>query len=177
MKIFVLDGCKQDYDNVKVNLNAELAMRGHQVEWFKVKDKEIQYCVGCWTCWTKTPGKCIHNDDTTPLLEGVINSDFFIHLTENSLGFNTSLSKKAHDKLVALLHPHIELVNGECHHVMRYEKVPNMGLIYIDTSNNPSDYSLVKEVTERQALNLRNKLKFSEHITNVEEVRFENLML
>ena len=25
----------------------------------------MKYCFGCYSCWTKTPGVCIHKDDMT----------------------------------------------------------------------------------------------------------------
>ena len=38
---------------------------GAEVGVFNLKDKKIRPCAGCFTCWTKTPGVCIHQDDMT----------------------------------------------------------------------------------------------------------------
>jgi len=38
---------------------------GADVEVVALRNKKIKYCVGCFTCWTKTPGVCIHQDDMT----------------------------------------------------------------------------------------------------------------
>jgi multimeric flavodoxin WrbA/putative sterol carrier protein len=38
---------------------------GAEVEVVPLRRKKIRYCSGCFTCWTKTPGKCIHQDDMT----------------------------------------------------------------------------------------------------------------
>jgi multimeric flavodoxin WrbA len=31
-------------------------------------DKDIGYCSGCYSCWTKTPGVCIHKDDMRAII-------------------------------------------------------------------------------------------------------------
>jgi multimeric flavodoxin WrbA len=36
---------------------------GAEVEVIPLRKKKINYCAGCLTCWTKTPGICIHQDD------------------------------------------------------------------------------------------------------------------
>jgi multimeric flavodoxin WrbA/putative sterol carrier protein len=36
---------------------------GAQVDVVNLHKKKINYCVGCFTCWTKTPGKCAQKDD------------------------------------------------------------------------------------------------------------------
>ena len=38
---------------------------GAEVEVVALRKKTIKNCIGCFTCWTKTPGICIHQDDMT----------------------------------------------------------------------------------------------------------------
>ena len=43
-----------------------------------VKDKEIKTCSGCFSCWNKTPGKCVVNDDMEEILEKILWADTVI---------------------------------------------------------------------------------------------------
>ena len=36
-----------------------------EVETVNLREKTIRYCAGCFACWTKTPGVCLHKDDMT----------------------------------------------------------------------------------------------------------------
>lgn len=38
---------------------------GAEVDVVNLREKKIEVCVGCLTCWTKTPGQCVHQDDMT----------------------------------------------------------------------------------------------------------------
>ena len=38
---------------------------GAEVDTVNLREKKIKNCIGCFTCWTKTPGQCIHKDDMT----------------------------------------------------------------------------------------------------------------
>ena len=46
-----------------------------------LKDKDIKHCSGCFTCWTKTPGKCIHKDDMEELLHKISQADVIVYAT------------------------------------------------------------------------------------------------
>ncbi len=36
---------------------------GAEVEMVRLRKKTVKNCIGCFTCWTKTPGICVHKDD------------------------------------------------------------------------------------------------------------------
>jgi len=40
-----------------------MADAGAEVEVVNLREKKINDCIGCFTCWTKTPGACVHRDD------------------------------------------------------------------------------------------------------------------
>ena len=55
---------------------------GAEVEVVHLREKNIKYCIGCYTCMTKTPGKCIHKDDmTNELFPKWLESDLVIYAT------------------------------------------------------------------------------------------------
>ena len=52
------------------------------VEVVCLREKTIKNCIGCFTCLTKTPGKCIHKDDMTKeLLHKWLESDIVVYAT------------------------------------------------------------------------------------------------
>jgi multimeric flavodoxin WrbA len=64
------------------NLVKGMQEAGAEVEVVNLREKKIKYCIGCFTCWTKTPGKCIHKDDMTKeLFPKWLNSDMAVYAT------------------------------------------------------------------------------------------------
>jgi hypothetical protein len=45
------------------HLVAGMRDAGAEVEVVELRKKKINYCRGCYTCWSKTPGICVHKDD------------------------------------------------------------------------------------------------------------------
>ena len=55
---------------------------GAEVEVVDLRKKNISNCIGCFTCWTKTPGVCLHNDDmTNELFPKFLESDLAVFAT------------------------------------------------------------------------------------------------
>ncbi len=70
MKILSINSSPRDGGQSKTELMLNHLVEGMQeagadVEVVNLREKKIKYCIGCFTCWTKTPGKCIHKDDMT----------------------------------------------------------------------------------------------------------------
>jgi len=176
MKIFILDGTDNRSDsNMSAylkSLKAKLESLGHVVVWMRLKDMDIKYCTGCWSCWVKTAGECVFKDDSHEVCRQSINSDLVIMASPVVMGFPTALLKKAQDKMIPLVHPYMEIDQGEIHHIKRYERYPYIALILEklkDTDN--KDIALIDKMYQRFALNMKSKLVFTKLISNgLEEV-------
>ncbi len=169
MRVAIIDGtCKKASHRIG-NLTTEyIKGLGHRVDYLKISEMKIAYCIGCWSCWVKTPGRCIHEDGTQLLLRSIINSNLVIHLTERSLGTITSLSKKTLDKSIPLVHPYIKVFQGECHHLHRYDHYPQHALIFIDREKSKKHLSLAVRYLDRATTNLKGGIGFSDVFTGEE---------
>jgi len=55
---------------------------GAEVDMVHLRQKKIRHCIGCFTCMTKTPGKCVHKDDmTNELFPKWLESDLVVYAT------------------------------------------------------------------------------------------------
>ena len=101
-------------------------------------------------------------DESHSVCREYINSDFVIFVSPVIRGFTSALLKKTQDKLIPLLHPYIELVQGECHHKKRYDRYPGIGIILEkDPDTDDEDIAITTDMFHRFALNLKTELAFS----------------
>ena len=52
---------------------------GHNAEIVSLRDKNINYCKGCYVC--RKRGKCVQDDDMLPLLEKIKEADVLVLAT------------------------------------------------------------------------------------------------
>jgi len=96
-----------------------------------LSEKNIKYCDGCYSCWFKTPGKCIIEDDMAGLLSFVSEADFII--LGSPLYFNniSGTLKVFIDRLTALGgDPHKKISDKEDIHTVKLIFVSNCGFPY-----------------------------------------------
>lgn len=95
--------------NTQVVLNPFLVgmrQEGAQVDIVLLGKKKVKQCIGCFTCYAVTPGKCIHRDDMRALEERISTADVMVLATPVYLDGMTSLAKSFIDRLVVFLEPH-----------------------------------------------------------------------
>lgn len=157
------------------DLASSLKLKGIKTSNIQLKDSRIISCTGCWGCWVKTPGECLFEDDSRYILDRVINSDWVIFLSPIIMGFTSALLKKMQDKFIPLVHPYIELVNNECHHEKRYQKYPQLGLVYArEKETDDEDLMIIHDIYKRFAINFKSEFKIFQSIEEpIEKITHE----
>ena len=93
-------------------------------------EQDIGQCLGCFSCWGKTPGKCIQNDDMACLMGLFIDSDYVGMATPVYGMFLSALLKKFTERLLPLNTPHIHRnEDGSFHHEGRVKRFPRQFMI------------------------------------------------
>jgi len=65
-------------------------------------EKDIRHCKGCYSCWFKTPGRCVIEDDMKEIIDVMRNTDFIV--LGSPLYFNniSGMLKVCFDRLMPL---------------------------------------------------------------------------
>lgn len=84
-------------------------------------DKRIQKCIGCFKCWTKTPGMCVIQDGFGNIGGMVGRSDEYIIISRIVYGSYSPFVKNVLDRNINYVMPFFEKRNGEMHHSARYQ--------------------------------------------------------
>lgn len=114
---------------------------GAQTETIYLNDKNIKHCTGCFTCWTKTPGKCIHKDDMEELLIKVSQSDIMVYATPLYYFTVSGMMKDFMDRKLPLCKPEIIKVDDKYTHPKRYEKESTTKTVLISSCGFPGKYN------------------------------------
>lgn len=96
---------------------------GAEVEKIDLRKKKINYCIGCFTCWSKTPGKCVHKDDMSKeLFPKFIESDLVIYASPLYHFTVNAQIKTFIERTLPMLEPFIiKREDGRSSHPLRWE--------------------------------------------------------
>lgn len=95
---------------------------GAEVEVVNLKQKKINYCIGCYSCWTKTPGICVQKDDmTTELFPKFIKSDIVVYATP-LFHYQVNAQMKAFiERTLPVLMPYLQRKGDVTVHPLRHK--------------------------------------------------------
>ena len=94
---------------------------GAEVTLVNLAQKKINYCIGCYTCWTKTPGVCVHKDDMTKeIFPAMIESDLMILATPLYHFTVNAQMKTMIERTLPIMEPFFEQTGENTRHPLRY---------------------------------------------------------
>ncbi|WP_027338931.1 NAD(P)H-dependent oxidoreductase [Halonatronum saccharophilum] len=145
-KILILNGSPKGkkgntaklVDNFILGVKDEIS--DFKIDYVELKDKEINGCTGCFSCWEKTPGKCIFRDSMDELIPKLLKSDMIIWATPLYHYGMTSLTKRFIERTLPLAKPEIVDCDGVYGHPGRYE-VKEKKEVLISTAGFPEDHN------------------------------------
>lgn len=117
----------------------------------------IKACIGCWNCWLKTPGICVMKDQMAESYSDYINSDTVILLIDTAQGFINYQAKAFFDRTIPHYLPYIEIEDGECHHIARYRKYPDMVFYYNTEGLMADEEQVIEDYLYRTAYQFKSK--------------------
>jgi len=92
---------------------------GADVDLVYVRKLHVKPCLGELSCWTKTPGKCIQDDDVRALLPKFQEADVIVFATPVYVDGMPGSLKNLIDRIVPTVEPYFELRDGHCRHPPR----------------------------------------------------------
>lgn len=83
MKILVINGSPKGNKSNSMKLTTAFiegmqSKLNAEIESLNLSDFNIRPCLGCFGCWSKTPGKCVIEDDVASILEKELAADIII---------------------------------------------------------------------------------------------------
>jgi multimeric flavodoxin WrbA/putative sterol carrier protein len=108
-----------------------LVEAGAEVEVVDLRKKKVNNCSGCFSCWTKTPGTCIHQDDMTQeLFPKWLESDLVIYASP-LYHFTVNAEMKSFiERTLPILEPFFMQQDGRTYHPLR-QKHPKVVVLSV----------------------------------------------
>lgn len=97
----------------------DLPVEGQDTEFIDLSELKIANCMGCFACWTKTPGKCVIRDDAVKVYPKIAASNRVLYISRVKYGSYDTTMKTMLERAIPVQQAFIRLLQGETHHVQR----------------------------------------------------------
>ncbi len=109
-----------------------MEVAGAETEVVHIRRLSLEACIGCYNCWVRTPGECVHRDGMSPALKKFNEADIVVFGTSLYHYSMTGIMKDFIDRLLPrfepwlIPHPSVPNVSG---HPERFRKPTRMFLV------------------------------------------------
>lgn len=96
---------------------------GEYAGWNAVTDNgDIHPCIGCFTCWNRTPGKCAIEDGYENMGRLIHQAGEVVVISRYTYGGFSGSVKGVFDRCLGYVLPQFEVTKDETHHKRRFDE-------------------------------------------------------
>ena len=153
MKVLAINGSLRTGGESKSELLLSHLVEGMrqadaEVEVINLREYDVKYCLGCFSCWTKTPGVCIHKDDMSKTLYPKwLESDIVIYATPLFHRSFTAPLKAFIERTLPSSMPYLEAKNDRTGHPPRV-KFPNFVVLSVAGFPELEEFQLLSDLAQ-----------------------------
>lgn len=115
---------------------------------------KIKGCIGCFCCWTKTPGVCILKDEYNNIGEILSKANEVIIISKCIYGSYSPFVKNILDRSIPYLLPFFKIQNNEIHHKIRYKNRFNLKVYFYGENITEEEKDTAKKLIKANKLNI-----------------------
>lgn len=131
----------------------ELPIDNQLTDFINLSELKISSCIGCFGCWTKTPGKCVIRDDAVKVYPRIAESRKILYISRVKYGSYDTVMKTMLERSLPIQQAFIRLLNGETHHIQR-AVVPKRATIIGYGSISEEEQEIFTQLVARNAANM-----------------------
>lgn len=128
-------------------------MERDENKYINLANLKISNCVGCFGCWTKTPGKCVIRDDAVKVYPIIAKCEEVIYVSKIKYGCYDTTMKTMLERAIPTQQAFIRLLNDEAHHVQRNVAMKNAVIIAYGKIEK-EEQKIFKDLVARNAHNM-----------------------
>lgn len=119
----------------------------------------IRPCVGCFACWDKTPGECVLRDGFGDMGARIHRADEVHVISRYTCGGFSGFVKNVFDRSLGYVLPQFEVVNGETHHLRRYDEDKPFTFIFRGAALTEDEKASARRYVTAVCANIRGHVK------------------
>ncbi|MBS7527942.1 flavodoxin family protein [Fusibacter paucivorans] len=143
------------YKAIERAIRTYFSQKRFEITFEEIDQGDLDFCMGCFGCWTKKPGECVIPDKMGQINQTFMNSDGVIYLSPVVFGQFSANIKNAIDRWIPNALPFFETrTDGSTMHPPRYASYPKQLIIGYQMGMSEEDAQLFKDITEKHRTNV-----------------------
>lgn len=166
MKVLIHDLSESKLKELVPKINDNIKVIGN--------DGFIEKCVGCFSCWIKTPGECVLNDNYKTLGSIYGKCDEIIIVSKCCYGCYSPFLKNILDRSINFVLPYFTIRNKEVHHTLRYNNKFKLSVYIYGEDITDSEKNTMEKLVKANCINFNGSeysIKFNKDILSFSELK------